>query len=92
LIPLTLTLSPFARGERETCVSPSHAFSHTTSKLASSNGLRQATLSNRTRAIGWVGIVVLYLKNGDESLENPLTSHRMCYNSIALRQQRRTAI
>jgi hypothetical protein len=64
LIPLTLTLSPFARGERETRVPPSHAFSHTTSKLASNNGLRQATLSNRTRAIGWVGIVILYLMGG----------------------------
>jgi probable HAF family extracellular repeat protein len=90
---LPSTLSPFARGERETCVSPSHAFSHTTSKLSSSNGLRQATLSNRTACNGWVGIVILYLKNGDESLENPLTSHsRMWYNRIALRQQRRTAI
>ena len=85
MIPLTLTLSPFARGERETCVPPSHAFSHATSKLASNNGLRQATLSNRTPCNGWVGIAILYLKNGDESLKNPLTSHRMCYNSIALR-------
>jgi hypothetical protein len=78
LIPLTPTLSPFARGERETCVPPSHAFSHATSKLASNSGLRQATLSNRTACNGWVGIVILYLKNGDESLKKSLDIPKKC--------------
>jgi hypothetical protein len=41
-----------------------HACGSTTSRLSSNNGLRQATLSNRTACNGWVGIVILYLIGG----------------------------
>ena len=42
----------------------------TTSKLASSSGLWQATLSNRTHRNGWTGIAILYLMGG-QTLPQP---------------------